>query len=1134
MKRIPMTLLAILLLATTALAQFTLRSGVSGLVTDPSKAVMPNVQVVLKDLDRNQTFTSTTNESGLYSFANLTPGRYQVSVEQAGFRKAVSDVIVVASQETARVDLSLQLGEVSRVVEVEAAAPLLQTEQAVVGGLADRKFVETLPVLGRNFTSFVNLAPNISTSPRPNEGTTWAVGSQHVVGGVNYIAGGGGDNGFYMNGANVNDNWVGGLSYSPSIEAVSEVKADVANFSAANGRDVSTLNVTTRGGGSQYHGAIFDYLQNTAFNAWNPLTKALAEPGQEKDFFQRNQFGGSAGGPIVIPKVYNGREKAFFFVSYEQMIENRGGASAIYRVPTEAERQGDFSELLRRFPDDPNFVLYNPYSTVIDADGNSIRTPIPNNDLRLATKPDGSPIIDPRAQDLLGLFPLSNGYQNPTNPNDLSNYRTSFKNGNDNYRFDSRFDYRITNNDNVYVSFSKSFGSDDNGGGLFPPLAANVEDSSHLVTVNYARVFSPRATNEFLFSTGRGRLFSVDQKVRDYMADTSTLRNKYFQNIGSGEDQGAYGFNIQDYYDFGHGEVFMASNPTWQFSDNLSWLKGSHSLKLGVNYFWKQELDWDFIRSVNFDSTFTRAGSVGESRGGDSVASFLTGIPNEMVQRYNFTGGKETDPELDFINAYWGFFFEDKWQVNPKLTLSLGLRYDLPRPVYSGNRYGQAIVDFNTPGWQLAIPGRAQGLPHHYVPADKNNLAPRISLAYRLHSDFVVRASYGIFYVSGLSATQSQLQFGSVPGYVGDEFTNARFGVHDDLPYLKFDDIFPPQASVELGLYPVSTGTGTGYFDYTAEIHFSDKESKTVPYYQRYMLELQKGLGSNTVLSFSYLGGRGTKLPNFENLNIPAYRTGWTSEDEINSARPNNNGRFSNVRVLRHGFNSFYNAFTVRMQRNLSQGLQFVSHYTFSKTVADSQGYNIENLGLYPDRWDWNRHLGRGEQPYSHPHRFVSAVTYDIPWGKTLPALGKALLAGWNVSFFTTFESGDSLTITNEVTSARDFEPDRPNVSANPNLSGGEQTFTRYFNTGVFSAPPQDVKGNAGEGIVRGPGINNWDISLSKNFRPAEKFNIEFRAEFFNAFNHTQWRYVDTRFNDSPTSTFGLAWRQSRRGFYRG
>jgi len=1133
MKKLRMAMLAILslTLTTTAPAQFTLRSGVGGLITDPSSAVMPGVPVLLKDLERNQTYNTTTNESGHYSFTNLPAGRYQVSVEQAGFHKALSDPIVVASQETARVDLSLQLGEVSETVEVKAAAPLIQTEQTVVGGVADRKLVETLPTLGRNFTSLVNLAPNISTSPRPNEGDTWSVGTHHVVGGVSYIAGGGGDNGFYMNGANINDNWVGGLSYSPSIEAVSEVKIDVTNFSAANGRDLSTLNVATRGGGSQYHGAIFDYLQNSALNAWNPLTKAESEPGQKKDFFQRNQFGGSFGGPIVIPKVYNGREKAFFFASYEQMIENRGGASATYRVPTAAERQGDFSELLRRFPGDPNYVLYNPYSTVIDADGNSVRAPYPNNDMRLASKPDGSPVIDPRAQEMLALFPEANGYQNPTNPNDLSNYRTSFKRGNDNYRVDTRFDYRITNNDSVYVSFSKSHGIDDNGGGLFPPVTANRQDSSYLVTANYARVFSPRMTNEFLFSTGTGRLYSVDQAVRDYMADVNTLRNKYFKNIGSAEaeDLGSYGFIFAGYnpnpddpdVNFGQTEVFMASNPTWQFSDNLNWLKGAHSFKFGFNYFWKQELDWDHFRWVTFDQQFSRAGSIGESRGGDPVASFLTGIPSFMEQRFIFTGGKPTDPELDYINSYWGFFVEDKWQVNPKLTLSLGLRYDLPRPVYSGNSYGQAFIDYSYPGWQLAIPGRAQGVPQHYVPADKNNLAPRISLAYRLHSDLVLRASYGIFYVSGLSAYQSQFQFGSVPGYTGDDFYNARFGVHDDVPYMKFDDIFPAQTSVDLGTYPVSTGPGAGYFDYVAEVSYVDKKSNTVPYYQRYMLELQKGLGSNTVISGSYLGGRGTKLPNFENLNIPAYRTGWTSDDEINNDRPNNNGRFSNVRVLRHGFNSFYNAFTIKMQRNLSQGLQFVTHYTFSKTVADSQGYNIESLGFYPPRWDWNWRLGRGEQQYSHPHRFVSAVTYDLPWGKTLPAVGKALLAGWNVSFLTTFESGDSLTIENGVTSARDYEPERPNLSDNPNLSRGERTVTRYFNTTLFSAPPQDVKGNAGQGILRGPGLNNWDISLSKNFRPAEKFNVQFRAEFFNAFNHTQWRYVDTTYNDSPTSTFG-------------
>jgi hypothetical protein len=215
----------------------------------------------------------------------------------------------------------------------------------------------------------------------------------------------------------------------------------------------------------------------------------------------------------------------------------------------------------------------------------------------------------------------------------------------------------------------------------------------------------------------------------------------------------------------------------------------------------------------------------------------------------------------------------------------------------------------------------------------------------------------------------------------------------------------------------------------------------------------------------------------------------------------------------------------------MSKGLQVTAHYSFSKTVQD---YGVPQAGGFgtPENefggyasivasWDWNGRLGRGEAPFSHPHRFVSAFAYDTPWGKSLPALPKAILSGWTVSGITTFESGNALTVWNGVTSARDHEPDLPDVSGNPNLSRGNRTFDHYFRTEVFSAPPQDVKGNAGPGIVRGPGVNNWDVSIGKTFRPTERTRVEVRADMLNAFNHTQWSDIDATFDDSAGSTFG-------------
>ena len=286
-----------------SLAQFSLRSTINGRITDASGAVVPRAPVVLTDVERNQTYAATTNDEGAYSFPNLTPGRYRVSVEQPGFRKAESAEMQVVSQQIVRADLVLQVGNVAETVEVAAVAPLLQQEQSVVGQVLEKTLVESMPIRGRNFMSYVTLAPNISGSYRGNSGNTWGVGAQDVVGGSNFTPGGGGNKGFYMNGVNINDNYVGWVSYAPSVEAISEVKIDTANFSAANGRDIATYNVNTRGGTAAFHGAVFDYLQNSQLNAWDPYTKSRLPAGQKKSLLQRNQFGGNFGGPVVIPQV---------------------------------------------------------------------------------------------------------------------------------------------------------------------------------------------------------------------------------------------------------------------------------------------------------------------------------------------------------------------------------------------------------------------------------------------------------------------------------------------------------------------------------------------------------------------------------------------------------------------------------------------------------------------------------------------------------------------------------------------------------------------------------------------------------------------------------------------------------------
>ncbi len=1106
-RLLPLAAVLLLTLPGPAAAQFALRSRIEGTIVDQSGAAVPGATVTLHESTRNLSLETVSGPEGEFAFPNLASGNYQVSATLTGFATARSEPLLVSTQATLRVNLVLQPAGVAETVTVTRAAPLVSTDQIAIGATADHHLVETLGSKGRNFTSFVQLAPAVSTDPRPNSAGTFAAGTQHVVGGVSYTAGGGGNNGFYIDGVNVNENYVGGLSYSPSLEAVDEVKVDVANFSAANGRDVSTLTATTRAGSNTFHGAGFEYFQGGGLNAWNPLDKLRADPGTEKPDFTRHQFGGNLGGPAV-------KNRLFFFANYEELLNKRPGQPVFFRVPTEAERQGDFSELLRRFPGDPNYVLYDPYSTVVLEDGETVRTPVPNNDLRTLRRPDGTPALDPRAIEMLGLFPMPN-YTDPTDPDNLENFqgseREQFKSG----RLDTRVDFTLGDNDNIYGNFSRSHGIDDNSDGLFPEIVtSNVDDKSWRMSVNYARVFTPTLTNELLAGYGRGTLCLPDQGSVDYMHQTDTLRAKHFTNLGSGDDLGLYAMDLPGYYSFGASEVFCASNRSFQVGDNLTWVKGRHTIKSGFNYFLKAEKDFDYIRFVGFDTTGTRAGTVDESLGGDSVASFLLGLPTYMQQRYSLTGG---DDGLNFKMPYWGFYAEDKWQVSDKWTLNAGLRYELNPPLYSGNRYGNAIVDMSVPDWQMAIPGRAPGLDLHYLPADKTAFAPRVGVAFQPDDRWVFRANYGIFYDLGLSYDGSEVgsaldaAFGGVPGYVGSFYDSARFGEPEDVPVLTFDQIFPPADEFTVGTYPISTGEGTGYFDFPANVKYLDQDSNGSPHYHRYVVSADRVLGQDLAISVFYSGSRGRDLPYYFNQNIPDYRTGWPSEDAFNEARPNANGRFANVLVLRHGLESTYNAGTVRIDRRLSRGLQLVAHYTYSKTIAD-------RIQFGDFAWNWHPELGRGEADFSHPHRFVVAGTWEIPSSDGFTGLSRALLADWTLSGIYTYESGNALTVVNTQSSARDFEPDMPNVSGDPN--DGPHTVDQWFNVAAFSDPGFDVKGNARPGIVRGPPINNLDLSIAKTVR-SRGVKVLLRVDMFNALNHPQWLDVNTEFSSAAGSNFG-------------
>ena len=1144
-SRFMILLSTLCVLSLASFAQLSQRGSIAGAVTEASGALVPNASVKLLDLQRHQTSSAVTDAGGHYEFSQLLPGTYQVSVESAGFKKSVSEPLQVSPQSAVRYDFQLQVGAVSETVQVTSAAPLLQTESADFDQRINEETIASVPMNGRNWTSLTELTPGVSTSPRVNInlGGTFEVGASYTSGGADYTAGGNSegsrDNGYYINGVNANDNYLGGSSFQPSAEAIGEVKVGVADFSAEYGRDLTNLSATTKGGTNTFHGEVYDFFENDALNALVPINRAQGL--FTKSAFRFNMYGGGLGGPVYIPKILNLKDRAFFFVNYERNPHSLAGGNNLAIVPSDAQRGGNFGEDCTGPVNAGNFnsagvcsnpagQLYNPYT------GNAI----PLNNLVTAGLYNPA-TASAQTIGIVNLFPHANVA--PTLANAGANYQFLTTQSVDPYHWDSRFDVRISSKDSVFVAWSQYNGVPNNTGGVVPNLNANnadVSDKSHIVTVDEAHVFSSNLTNEFIFATGSGALLTLGPSELSYINGSSNPFNSIFKNTGtgSGGNTGILGLSIFNYGllfnqpTVGYDEYFLASNNTQQFSDSMNWIRGRHTMTFGFTYIRKGEEDFDSVRYVAYGcapavAAYCAAGpqlfTANQGVGGDAFAEVLLGLPSVIHQRFNYTSGGPFAPEPNVVIPYYGAYFNDKLKVTQRLTVSYGLRYELPIPVFATNNSCCALYEASTD--TLSIPGITPGLPQHYASAPKHDFAPRLSLAMQVKPTLVVRAGYGLYYNSGANQISNLLLgalYGGVPGgFDGYEIDNSTPQA------ASVSQVFPASPQIPLGTFPVSTGPGQGYFGSGVEqtIFYADRQqSFRTPYIHRYLLDIQKGLSHNSAITFSYIGAEGRNGWYFVDQNAAPYQTGWASIDAYNAARPFNSGRFGDIYLQRAGLNSNYNAGIVKFTRQMSHGLQILTHYTYSKTLGDR---GIIGQGTQDTGYNYPQSIIRsyGEETFSHRHRFLFQTTYEPKYAQSLPAYLRPALGDWHISAIATFESGDALTVFNGAgNQANDFAPynglGNLDMVQNPNFSHGKRSFGEYFDTSAFVVPPNNVQGTAAPGVVRGPGQNNWDISFGKNIAFHERLHAELRADMYNAFNHTQWNAVSTQLNGS-TGPFG-------------
>ena len=1144
--------LCIFLFAAAIWAQVVITSTVVGSVTDPQAAVIPAAQVVLRNLDTGVEARTKTDSSGDYQFSNLQAGHYQILVDAPGFGHAVSTSIPLENGKTQRVNVTLKVSQVTQVVSVSSAASLVKTEDANVSEVIQNDFVRNLPVEGRSFLNYAEIVPMFNSGTGDNTRVAYGLASatstgakQLNVGGTEYGVG------YYIDGLNNNDNWVEGPVTNVNMDGVQEVKAEVVNYSAEYGRDVGQISLTTKSGTNSLHGTVYDFFQNAGLNANDPYSKAYGSP---RNGFHQNQYGFTVGGPVLIPKVFDSRNKLFFFVSFEQ-LRNRSENTLHAYVPTDAEKTGDFSGWLGRFPVNPTmcdgtanapancrYVIYNPYTY---DPSTQTRQAYSNN---VVTNPD------PRALDYLSHFPEPN-YTSPVN-GDFNNWAGTTQGGINNNNYSVRGDYTLSARDNLYFRFSHDYGTLLNEGGLIPDLAlgdgpVHTTDSYQ---VHWVHTFGSTFNNEANFSITHAKNASNQAAQINRFMQSSWLPS-LFQNTSTGgagftsydlsqlgiKNDGTFSVNFANSLfaplSLGTTEYWYQAVPIYQLSDNVSKIIGHHTFKAGFYWQRRDERDNDVIRSVNIGGSCSGCGETtnytgrgpfsNDGSGWNSMAEFVSGAVANMNQRTPLTGG---DGSLWFRMPEYSAYLNDSWNASPKLTLTLGIRYDIAIPAYSVDNYW-GVLDLNYPGYRMVMPGLTPGTHNPPYPADKNNVAPRIGFAYRMNNQMVIRGGYGIFYETGRFKFLDQM-FWSSPGYGGVTYDSTTYAPDPNQTHFTLNDVFPAAVSIPKGTWPIQIGDGGGELFQRQSPQTIDRDSATTPYLQRWSLDIQQELGRSAVATLGYVGSEGTKLTTQYDLNLPPQGV-YLNSDEYYAARPLTSiapERWDSIWAVHHNRSNNYHALTAQLKTQSWHNLTSMIGYTWSKQMDTFFGESGES-GVQSIGGQWHPQWSYGPSDANHTQRFVAALMYELPGNNLRNRLVREFAGGWQFNTIATFESGSPTTVWNNYTSSFDYMGDVADQSCDGNLSRGARTFTRQFKTDCYTEPLPDPatgialhRGDERRNNLVNPGISNWDMSLNKEFSIfGEGQRLQFRAESFNTFNHTQWLSMNT--NDdrevNPASQFG-------------
>jgi hypothetical protein len=1051
-----------------------------GNIVDPSGAPVPGATVRALNTATNASRETRTDNTGAYTLPYLPAGDYSVTATAGGFQQQSVEHMTLQVQQSARLDFKLTIGNVTENVQVNASATVLQTENAAVGTVIDSGKIVELPLNGRNFVQLAQLIPGVqagtpgSITVRRGRGS---VGQSDPSGGATAASANGmrdtADR-YLLDGIETMDYDAVTYSFSPSVDSLAEFKVETSSYSAeSGGAPGAQVNMVTKSGTNALRGTLWEFNRNNDFSqSYDAIAnKSLAPPR-----LNRNQFGANIGGPVVLPKLYHGKNKTFFFFNWESGYAAQGSQATYKLVPPSAIRTGNFSGLTNARTGAP-IAVKDPFASA-PFSGNII----PTNRL------------SPQSLTFLQFVPQPNAQNGAlnflTNPYSAVSYQRNYT-------------PRIDHNFSTHDVLSGTYVFNDTYEAQIPIWGHDQRNNlgrSQNAQGSEIHTFSPALINELrigwhqfaeseVFGTSNDPNYDIAGKMG--LPGVSRLPLEYGPpSININGPDGAFSvFDLQRQIG-----PRVRSNSIYQGIDIFSWQLGKHFLRIGA------EVDH---RNVTF-------GQARNPRGNFSFDGTYTGsaLADFMLGYIKSDGLNPTHTNTDLWDFTQSYFVNDDWKLHPRLTLNVGLRWDYFAPyTQSDDRFadvyqnGFQITQVYTP----ANSPYGRGLIQPY----RKDFGPRFGFAYRppVWGEWVVRGGYGIYYTPEISNAIFAMAEGA-QATAGATITGNLSGQ----PNVFFSNPFGSAATV--GSLPFAV---------------SNDQNLKDSYIQQWNLAIQHPLPGSIVLDVAYVGSKGTRLiVTYPDLNMPLTlvdpRTPGLAS--LNSRRPDQLFQRA-VTADKSVGNSIYHALQVKAERRLSQGLTFLTSYTWSKSISGPSDIGGQVGGGFYIGTPQNPFYMRGDRSVSGfdvTQRFVTTVLYDVPFFKNMKGAGRYVLDGWQVSTIMTAQSGFPTPVTSNLDTTGTGITSRPNEIADGDLPADKRTFKQWFNTAAFTQATYGSFGTAPRtDAFRLPGLINFDFSITKSFRIRERQNFQFRGEIFNLFNHynPDPQTVDTNLNSATFGSIG-------------